>query len=300
MKTKGVLTNACLIVAMLASLASMLLAYPSGASDSRSELAFDPQCPGGKPPPCDAKPTSSGTKKDKTASRTSPAKPIYSKSAKPKSQPSAAENAARGDDLFSQREYAAAEPFYREAVRLAPGNARYNNNLGVTLIGPQNSPEPTSLGELVKSDVVDYMNRELPRLKEAESYCRKALSSEPGNARYNNCLGRALYYQHDPAEAEPYFREAVHLEPSNADYNSHLGMALYNQQKYAEAEPHFRGAVRLSPNRAGMRYNLGFALYNLKQHAEAETQFREAVRLAPGNTKYQETLKRMKVQIMGR
>jgi hypothetical protein len=47
MKTKGVLTRACVFVALLAGLTSMILAYASRLPDPRSKSVIDPQCPGG-------------------------------------------------------------------------------------------------------------------------------------------------------------------------------------------------------------------------------------------------------------
>ncbi|PYS78370.1 MAG: hypothetical protein DMF70_14880 [Acidobacteria bacterium] len=135
----------------------------------------------------------------------------------------AAENAARGDELYKQQKYAEAESSYREAVRLAPSNAVYNNNLGDAL----------------------YYQR---KYSEAESQYREAIRLESNDSQYNNNLGAALREQKKYGDAEPYFREAVRLAPSNAGYNYNLGDALYDQQKYAEAEPRYREAVRLDPN----------------------------------------------------
>ncbi len=52
MKARNALTYVFLCVVLLVALASLLLAYPSRPGVSSSALLIDPQCPGGKPPPC--------------------------------------------------------------------------------------------------------------------------------------------------------------------------------------------------------------------------------------------------------
>jgi tetratricopeptide (TPR) repeat protein len=77
----------------------------------------------------------------------------------------AAENAERGNASFSLKSYAEAEPYYREAVRLEPGNAEYNNNLGNALSSQR-------------------------RYAEAKAYYLKAAQLDPNNPTYQHNLKR--------------------------------------------------------------------------------------------------------------
>ena len=136
--------------------------------------------------------------------------------------PTAAENAARGDEFYKQQKYAEAEAFYREAVRLDPNNSPVRESLENAL----------------------WFQKDWAK---AELYYREVVRLYP-NAKYNNMLGVTLFNQAKYPEAEPYLREAVDLDPNNAVMNCNLGDALYEQKKYPAAERYYRKAVQLDPN----------------------------------------------------
>ena len=183
----------------------------------------------------------------------------------------AAENQKRGSELFSQKKFAEAEAYYREAVRLAPDSAPYQNNLCTALFGQQ-------------------------KYAQAEPFCREAVRLSPNDALMQDNLGDALFGQQRYAEAEIQYREAVRLAPGNAQYQNDLCTALYGQKKYAQAEPFCREAARLSPNEALIRNNLGDVLFNQGKYMDARTEYKEAVRLDPGNKSFQDDLNRTYVK----
>ena len=215
----------------------------------------------------------------------------------------AKDNDARGSELFRQQKYAEAEPYYREAVRLEPGNAVYNNNLGDALFQqkkyPQAEPYYSEAVRLAPDSALMHNNLGLSlefqrKYIQAESEYRAAVRLEPSNAGYNNNLGDALYKQQKYLQAEPYYREAVRLDPDNAYKRNNLGLSLEFQRKYLEAESEYREAVRLEPSNASYNNNLGDVLYKQQKYAQAEPYYREAVRLDPNNSVYQENLKKIK------
>ena len=215
----------------------------------------------------------------------------------------AKDNDVRGREFFSQQKYADAEPYYREAVRLEPGNAVYNNNLGDTLFQQQKySQAETYYNEAVRlapDSALMHNNLGLSlefqrKYVQAEIEYRAAVRLEPSNAGYNNNLGDALRKQEKYLQAEPYYREAVRLDPDNAYKRNNLGLSLEFQQKYLEAESEYREAVRLEATNASYNNNLGDALYKQRKYAQAEPYYREAVRLEPNNSVYQENLKKIK------
>jgi Flp pilus assembly protein TadD len=179
----------------------------------------------------------------------------------------ASENHKRGQEFFSQKKFAEAEPYYREAVRLEPDSAAYQNDLCTALFGQQ-------------------------KYAQAEPFCREAVRLAPTNDVMQNNLGDALFAQQRYADAETQYREAVRLAPGNAQHQNDLCTSLYGQQKYVQAEPFCREAVRLTPNEAVMRNNLGDVLYEQQKYMDARTEYQEAVRLDPGNKSFQEDLNR--------
>lgn len=202
----------------------------------------------------------------------------------------AAENAAKGDELFLKKDYAAAEPYYRDALALEPENAVYNYSLGATL------------GWLRK-------------YADAEPYLVKSVTLWPGNAALRKDLGTTLYMQRKYPEAEQQYRAAVRLEPDKPVYHSTVGLVLYYHGKYTEAETFFREALRLEPGNteyqtsltaaqsalkaaeklnpdAAMHNSRGNVLFDEAKYAEAEAAYREALRLDPQSADYKNNLAR--------
>ncbi len=143
----------------------------------------------------------------------------------------AAENALRGKELFYQKRYADAEPYYREAMRLEPNNPQHVNNLGTTLNGQR-------------------------KYADAEPLFREAIRLNPQAAIYYNNLGNNFFDQGRYADAEAQYRKAVSLDPGNAAFNNNLGNALYSQQRFIEAKAYYLKAVTLDPNNPTYQQNL--------------------------------------------
>src|SRR5262249_1213130 len=101
-----------------------------------------------------------------------------------------------------------AEISYRETLRLKPGNATVQNNLGEVLV---------SLGHL----------------QEAEVCFRDALRLAPAYAQAYANLGGVLLLLADgrPQEAEACCREALRIEPGSTETLFKLRKALYDQEK---------------------------------------------------------------------
>lgn len=192
-------------------------------------------------------------------------KPTVEPTNGPKLAATASENAARGTELFNQEKYVEAEAYYREAVRLEPGNGVYKSYLGAILFRQQ-------------------------RYAEAEVYDRESLGLQPFDAVVRHNLAEVLFRQQKYTEAETQYREAVRLQPANALFQNNLGVVLQQLGRYAEAETCFWQSVKFLPGNAVYRDNLGNALAAQQKHAEALVQYREAVRLDPGNTTYQQHL----------
>jgi tetratricopeptide (TPR) repeat protein len=154
------------------------------------------------------------------------------------------------------------EAAFREAMRLAPGNAKAHS-------GP--------------ADAVGAQYR-IEEIDEAEAGYREAIRLDPGQADAHYFLGMLLNVTERHEEAEAAYREAIRLDPGQADAHIFLGMLLFFiSYRLPEAEAAFREAIRLDPGRAPAHNGLGLVLLDLGRYAEAEGAFREVIRLSPSD-----------------
>ncbi len=120
---------------------------------------------------------------------------------------------------------------------------------------------------------------------------QKAIEREPGRAEAYAMLGQAYVKQRKPGPAVDAFRRAVKLEPGSARYQTELGRALLTRgpgETGAEEEAikAFEEAITLEPSNALAHYELGKvlarqgrpdeALAHLNKAVEAEPEFYEA------------------------
>jgi len=168
--------------------------------------------------------------------------------------PRSVQLAQAADGFYQQKNYAAAERNYREAIKLEPSNDVYHNALANSLYG-------------------------LGRYKEAESEYRLAASLKPGTAGYHENLGDALFEQERYNEAAGAYQDTINIETLNYRYYNKLGNCLINLERYPEAEEQYRRAISLKSDVAQSHGNLGNSLIRQKRYVDAETPLREAIRL---------------------
>jgi tetratricopeptide (TPR) repeat protein len=117
---------------------------------------------------------------------------------------------------------AAAEASFRQAIRVAPGDAASFSGLGITL-AQQN------------------------KLDQAEQSIREALRLDPNMPAAHNNLGLALIAQKRPHEAIASIGRAVKLAPNLAEAHNNLGEAQCQIGDLTGAEASFRHAARCDP-----------------------------------------------------
>ena len=93
---------------------------------------------------------------------------------------------------------------------------------------------------------------------EAEVAYRKALATNPGNARAQYNLGCALQKEHRDSDAIKLYEQAVKTEPnktirSQGYYN--MGVAWQTLKNYDNAIEAYKNCLRLNPNHSNARYN---------------------------------------------
>jgi len=123
--------------------------------------------------------------------------------------------------------------------------------------------------------------KNLGKLKEAESYQRKAIKLKPDFAEAHSNLGNILKVLGKLKEAEGCFRKAIELNTHLSDAHCNLGNVLITLGNLKEAEVSTRKAIELNPGIAEAHSNLGGILLNLGNLQEAEVSSRKAIELNP-------------------
>jgi len=138
--------------------------------------------------------------------------------------------------------------YYRNSVRLAPGNAEAWNNLGASLSS-------------------------LRRPEEAEKCLRRALELEPGYPQAHNNLGNALNAQGRFDEALASYLRALHFKPDYFEVYDHVGLVLQAQGRLAEAVDWFTQALERAPELGAVHMNYALASLQRGDFARGWTEY---------------------------
>lgn len=137
--------------------------------------------------------------------------------------------------LLDRGQYAEAEGYFREALRIWPEHAASLNNLG-TAVWRQG------------------------RTHEAEGYHRRALDLNPGDFAILNNLGNMLWEQGQLEQAVELYRKAVELRPDSPETLMNFGVNLCDLGELDESISYLRESLRFGPNAADCHLNLGNTL----------------------------------------
>ena len=102
----------------------------------------------------------------------------------------------------------------------------------------------------------------------AETFCREAVESNPGDVNMVALLGATLLKSRQITEAEEFLRKAIDLAPSFAKPHEDLGHLLVEHRRPEEAVAVLQTATRLDPQLEGAHFNLGKALAMLQMIIE--------------------------------
>ena len=143
-----------------------------------------------------------------------------------------------------------------DAIRLAPGLASAQYNLGTALV---------ARGE-TDAAVARY---------------RRALALDPNHAGAHNNLGGLLQLTGHPAEAARHYRRTVQIDPTHPGAHYNLGNILLAESRFQDAEAAFRRTLAVRPADPAAHTGLGRALFGQGKLAEAIEAYRAALRIDP-------------------
>jgi tetratricopeptide (TPR) repeat protein len=183
---------------------------------------------------------------------------------------------------------------YREAVRLQPDSAAFQNDLGVALAREGRRDEAAERYReaiRIRPDFPDAHNnlgntlRLKGELDAAVACYHEALGLRPIYPEAYNNLGIALRNQGKLAESVTAYNEALRLRPTYAEAHNNLGFALVAQGRADAALCCYEQAIRLRPDYAEAIANKAAALLSLNRHADAADTYRQAIRFRPDDAR---------------
>lgn len=176
-----------------------------------------------------------------------------------------------GGYFLECREYAAAEKYFRSAIKKVDYEPQYHLNLAWALVRQVREP-----GETRKSE--HAISEEL--LNEAAASCRNALERDPYNATAFSCLGVIAFKRNLLLDAEGYFRKSIELSPQS-DGRVELGALYVQTGRYEEAKKEFSEAIGANRNDARTHIEMANLLLLTDNPQEAVRESRQAVSIDP-------------------
>jgi tetratricopeptide (TPR) repeat protein len=172
------------------------------------------------------------------------------------------------------------------AVRLAPGNAAFQLQLGYVYFNLGRGDEArAAVGrshDAMPCDTSAFLLACLaPDDLAAVDRLQESIRLNPAFGLAHRELGCRLIALGQDARAEAALVEACRLLPEDARAHEQLGLVENRLENFAEAVNVLRKAVRLDPNQAEAQFQLGYALAGSGQHAAAIEAYRECLRVMP-------------------
>jgi tetratricopeptide (TPR) repeat protein len=205
-------------------------------------------------------------------------------------------------ELAQKKQYKAAIPEWKEALKLNPEDAKANFNFGVALAEDGRIDEAvTHYRKAVQADPEysqAYTNLGATlagtgKFREAVPQLEKALELNPEDPKALTTLGGALARSGKLDEAITYLKKAVELGPADAKSLTNLGGALVEKGRFAEAITYCRRALEVDPRSADAHNNLAAALLMTGRLDEAIPHFEKALAADPNSIGLQYNLGRV-------
>jgi len=210
------------------------------------------------------------------------------------------EQLSNGNDARDGRQYAVAEKFYREAIKIKVHDTRGFQGLGNVFVDQQRWDDaeeayrkavefaPTNPEALIALSFVLVQPRtgagNAKRFADAEMYARRATQLQPNNGVAFDRVGVAMVAKGlVNAETEAAFRHAVELDPTNVVAQVHLARVLVRLKRESEAEPIFKAAIDKAQQDAPTLVLIADSMQAEYQWPDSEPVLRRALQLDPKN-----------------
>jgi spermidine synthase len=120
------------------------------------------------------------------------------------------------------------------------------------------------------------------RTNQAVFHYKKALKTDPDDARSHNDLGFIFYGTGDYEKAVFHYKKALEIRPGFVTALGNMAFASLQKNQPEQALSCFKKILSLRPDMAESHYYAGQILAQMKRYDQAETHFKNAVRINPG------------------
>jgi len=201
-------------------------------------------------------------------------------------------------DLMKQKQYDAAVPVWKQALKLEPDDPQSLNNLGVSLVFLKRNDEAVEdFHKALKADpefVDAYTNigqieMERGQFNDALANYRKADELKPAAPEVHRHLGQALQALGRFNEAITEFQETLTFLPEDTKIQLSLGQALFEAGKVNEAVSYLQRYLAADAASATAQFYLGQALADLGKVDEAMPHLQAALAANPTRGSYNDT-----------
>ena len=198
----------------------------------------------------------------------------------------------KGLGKHKERNFSAAEDFYKRALRHDPMHLDANYLLG-TLYAEQRelakalkflqlAAEINPRSHMIQNNLGNIYQLSRQYEKAIDCY-RRALQLEPNMPEVQNNLGNIYKNNRQFAEAEECYRRVLFFRPDFAEGYCNLGLVLQGQKKYQEAIENFNKALELSPSLKEAYEGLGTCHVETGEREQAIAWFNRYLELDPGD-----------------
>ena len=198
-----------------------------------------------------------------------------------------------------EERYDVAIPFFREALRIDPNNAKVYGEWGVAESNLGHIDEAVNhyqrAAELDSNSAIPHFN--LANIKFARQqynaafdHIQKALSIDPASIAAHVKLAQIHQQLGQTSEAIETYERALNISPDNVQALAESGILLFESGRQDEALGQFHRALEIEPLNANIHTNVGILKYKQENYQAAFTVFQKALKLNPGHSMAREYL----------
>lgn len=224
---------------------------------------------------------------------------IFQKLLQTRADSAAAAHVELGAIYLLQKNFAAAEDHFSQAVKLDPFNITARLNLGQVLAKQKKFAESykvfEELGKLAPSNLgiqikMALILAEQKKFDKAREILDTILQTKPGWDQVRFHLGRVLKEQGKIQEAEKEFNQIRKGQPMFVNSRIVLALMFLKSKEYAKAIRYIEEAADPNTKDADVLYIKGSILEELNRLTEAKLIYEKALELEPGNVRMRYSL----------